>query len=242
MRAADSSSTRTRKCACAHRYRQPLRPGPAARLGAAHRPSGTPAIAAAKASRNPRMPPGCRQRRRRHRRQQPRRPPARRRAVQHRGPAGDRGRGRIEDRGPPGQRHPSRPGRAEGGGTRRPRPHIGRAFLYGQGAMGEAGVTKALEIIHKELDTTMAFCGHTDVRRVDRRIPIGGQAGAAGWLGPRARNRRRSAQRRTRATACDGKNEPPARALHTHSPRRVRASPAAQFWLRNSSPRCRTGR
>ncbi|MFN7190882.1 MAG: alpha-hydroxy-acid oxidizing protein, partial [Rhodospirillales bacterium] len=37
--------------------------------------------------------------------------------------------------------------------------YIGRAFLYGLGAMGEAGVTKALEIIRKELDITMAFCG-----------------------------------------------------------------------------------
>jgi L-lactate dehydrogenase (cytochrome) len=47
---------------------------------------------------------------------------------------------------------------------------IGRAFLYGLGAMGEAGVTKVLEILHKELDVTMAFCGHTDIRRVDRGI------------------------------------------------------------------------
>jgi L-lactate dehydrogenase (cytochrome) len=38
--------------------------------------------------------------------------------------------------------------------------YIGRPFLYGLGAMGEAGVTKCLEIIHKELDLTMAFCGH----------------------------------------------------------------------------------
>ena len=37
--------------------------------------------------------------------------------------------------------------------------YIGRAFLYGLGAMGEEGVTKALEIIRKELDVTMAFCG-----------------------------------------------------------------------------------
>ena len=35
--------------------------------------------------------------------------------------------------------------------------YIGRAFLYGLGAMGEAGVDKALEIIHRELDLTMAF-------------------------------------------------------------------------------------
>ena len=47
---------------------------------------------------------------------------------------------------------------------------IGRAFLYGLGAMGEAGVTKCLEIIHKELDVTMAFCGHTKIGTVDRRI------------------------------------------------------------------------
>ena len=51
---------------------------------------------------------------------------------------------------------------------------IGRAFLYGLGAMGEAGVTKALEIIYKELDVTMAFCGHTDIRRVDKAILLPG--------------------------------------------------------------------
>jgi len=48
--------------------------------------------------------------------------------------------------------------------------YIGRAFLYALGAMGEAGVTKALEIIHKELDITMAFCGHTDINTVDKNI------------------------------------------------------------------------
>jgi L-lactate dehydrogenase (cytochrome) len=47
---------------------------------------------------------------------------------------------------------------------------IGRAFIYGLGAMGEAGVTKALEIIRKELDTTMGFCGRTDIRQVDTGI------------------------------------------------------------------------
>jgi len=51
---------------------------------------------------------------------------------------------------------------------------IGRSFLYGLGAMGEAGVTRCLEIIHKELDTTMAFCGHTDIRQVDERILLPG--------------------------------------------------------------------
>ena len=47
---------------------------------------------------------------------------------------------------------------------------IGRAFLYGLGALGEEGVAKALQIIHRELDLTMAFCGHTDIRTVDRGI------------------------------------------------------------------------
>ncbi len=46
--------------------------------------------------------------------------------------------------------------------------HIGRAFIYGLGAMGEAGVTKALEVIHKELDTTMALCGERDVKNLGR--------------------------------------------------------------------------
>lgn len=44
--------------------------------------------------------------------------------------------------------------------------YIGRAFTYGLGAMGQAGVTRALEIIHKELDTTMALCGETDVTQL----------------------------------------------------------------------------
>jgi len=52
--------------------------------------------------------------------------------------------------------------------------YIGRAMLYGLGAMGEAGVSKALELIHKELDITMAFCGHTDIRQVGREILLPG--------------------------------------------------------------------
>jgi L-lactate dehydrogenase (cytochrome) len=51
---------------------------------------------------------------------------------------------------------------------------IGRAMVYGLGAMGEAGVTKALEIIHKELDITMAFCGRTRIEQVDRSILLPG--------------------------------------------------------------------
>ena len=51
---------------------------------------------------------------------------------------------------------------------------IGRAMVYGLGAFGEAGVTKALQLLHKELDTSMAFCGHTDIRTVDRSILVPG--------------------------------------------------------------------
>ncbi|MES2401488.1 MAG: alpha-hydroxy acid oxidase [Pseudomonadota bacterium] len=51
---------------------------------------------------------------------------------------------------------------------------IGRAVVYGLGAMGEAGVSKALQIIHKELDVTMAFCGHTDIQKVDKSILLPG--------------------------------------------------------------------
>ena len=52
--------------------------------------------------------------------------------------------------------------------------YIGRAFLYGLGAMGGPGVTKVLEILHKELDLTMAFCGHTDIETVDKSLLLPG--------------------------------------------------------------------
>ncbi|MGB7481863.1 MAG: alpha-hydroxy acid oxidase [Burkholderiaceae bacterium] len=52
--------------------------------------------------------------------------------------------------------------------------YIGRAFLYGLGAMGEDGVRCALDVIRKEMDVTMALCGLTDVQRVDRGILLPG--------------------------------------------------------------------
>ena len=51
---------------------------------------------------------------------------------------------------------------------------IGRAMVYGLGAMGEEGVLKALQIIHKELDITMAFCGHTNIQNVTTNILLPG--------------------------------------------------------------------
>ncbi len=47
---------------------------------------------------------------------------------------------------------------------------IGRAFLYGLGAYGEEGVTRALEILYKEMDISMAFTGHRNIQDVDSSI------------------------------------------------------------------------
>jgi L-lactate dehydrogenase (cytochrome) len=51
---------------------------------------------------------------------------------------------------------------------------IGRSFLYGLGAYGQEGVTRALQLIHKELDITMAFCGRTNIDEVDSSILLPG--------------------------------------------------------------------
>ena len=44
--------------------------------------------------------------------------------------------------------------------------YIGRSFIYGLGAMGQAGVSKALEVIHKELDVSMALCGEQRIENL----------------------------------------------------------------------------
>lgn len=54
--------------------------------------------------------------------------------------------------------------------------YIGRSFVYGLGAMGQSGVTKALEIIYKEMDTSMALCGHRTLSQISKEsllIPKG---------------------------------------------------------------------
>ncbi len=60
---------------------------------------------------------------------------------------------------------------------------IGRAFVYGLGAMGQAGVTAALDVIRKELDTTMALCGRRDVRDLDRDILMVPEDFGGRWRG-----------------------------------------------------------
>jgi L-lactate dehydrogenase (cytochrome) len=57
--------------------------------------------------------------------------------------------------------------------------YIGRAFIYGLGAMGQAGVTKALEILAGELDKTMALCGETNINHVGRHNLLDIQTGLA---------------------------------------------------------------
>lgn len=58
---------------------------------------------------------------------------------------------------------------------------IGRAFVYGLGAQGEAGVTRTLELIQRELDLTMALCGVREIAAIDRSVLYhGGEATAAG--------------------------------------------------------------
>jgi L-lactate dehydrogenase (cytochrome) len=47
---------------------------------------------------------------------------------------------------------------------------IGRSYIYGLGAGGEAGVARAIEILGRELDVTMALCGVKSVRDIDRRV------------------------------------------------------------------------
>ncbi|NNK68001.1 MAG: alpha-hydroxy-acid oxidizing protein [Rhodobacteraceae bacterium] len=59
---------------------------------------------------------------------------------------------------------------------------IGRAFVYGLGAMGEAGVTRTLEVMHKEMDLTMALCGRRDINEVDRDILLIPEDFAGKWV------------------------------------------------------------
>ncbi len=58
---------------------------------------------------------------------------------------------------------------------------IGRAWVYGLGAMGEKGVTKALEVIHKELDISMALCGRRDVKTLDRDVLLVPKGFSGDW-------------------------------------------------------------
>ncbi len=58
---------------------------------------------------------------------------------------------------------------------------IGRAYIYGLGAMGQQGVTKALEVIHRELDMSMALCGRREIGSVDRDILLVPEGFSGHW-------------------------------------------------------------
>ena len=47
---------------------------------------------------------------------------------------------------------------------------LGRAYVYGLGALAEAGVTTALQLIQRELDLTMVLCGVRSIAGIDRRV------------------------------------------------------------------------
>ena len=47
---------------------------------------------------------------------------------------------------------------------------VGRSYIYGLGAMGQAGVSKALQVLRNELDLTMAFCGLRDIKQVSDKV------------------------------------------------------------------------
>lgn len=59
--------------------------------------------------------------------------------------------------------------------------YIGRAYIYGLGAMGEAGVTKTLELMKNELDLSMALCGHQDINTVNKDILMIPKGFSDGW-------------------------------------------------------------
>ena len=60
--------------------------------------------------------------------------------------------------------------------------YIGRAYIYGLGALGQPGVTKALEVIHKELDLTMAMCGERQVVDLDRNNVLVPEGFSGNWM------------------------------------------------------------
>ena len=116
-------------------------------------------------------------RRRRHQRVEPRRPPARRRAIRDLGAAQRGRRGRLADRGDVrlGIRTGADIVRALALGARS--CIVGRPYIYGLGAGGEAGVAHAIGILGREFDITMALCGVKNARDINERVlaePRGG--------------------------------------------------------------------
>jgi len=79
--------------------------------------------------------------------------------------------------------------------------YIGRAFIYGLGAAGEQGVTKALELLRKELDLTMALAGETDIDKVGHHNLLTPPATARKVLKAKAPAKRKAAAAATKTAA-----------------------------------------
>ena len=127
---------------------------------------------------------------------QSRRPPARRRAVVDLHAAEDRRRARLRHRDHVRRRHPLR-ARTCCARSRSARASClsGRAYIYGLGAGGQAGVARAIEIIRNELDVTMALTGVNSIGEIDRRVDRGDVARHATGAGADASRRSRGARR-----------------------------------------------
>ena len=65
---------------------------------------------------------------------------------------------------------------------------IGRAYIWGLGAGGQEGVTKAIDILRRELDVNMALCGVRNVRDIDRSL-VSGDDDASAAAKPKVRKR-----------------------------------------------------
>jgi L-lactate dehydrogenase (cytochrome) len=59
--------------------------------------------------------------------------------------------------------------------------YIGRSYIYGLGAMGQKGVTAALDVLHKELDISMALCGKRTMDELSRDVLLVPEDFAGRW-------------------------------------------------------------
>jgi L-lactate dehydrogenase (cytochrome) len=79
---------------------------------------------------------------------------------------------------------------------------IGRAYVYGLGAAGQAGVARAIDILRKELDVTMALCGVSKLSDIGPQVIVGGRRAAPEPLAtPAPKPAQAAAKPRPRAAA-----------------------------------------
>jgi L-lactate dehydrogenase (cytochrome) len=76
---------------------------------------------------------------------------------------------------------------------------IGRAYVYGLGAAGQAGVARAIEILRNELDVTMALCGVSKVSEIGPQVIVGGRAGVPEAPRPKPRTASKAAAAKSKS-------------------------------------------